>query len=163
MERIGDGAGFSADYVGKVLAITQIVSFASALVAAALSTRFGRTLPIFGSILIFLGGLFLLLQQHATAYMIAACLTQFAYIFVLPYLLLMCVELDPSGRFYVLTTAFKMGGFSAGPAIVALFLTGNGYAIVSWVGIGLLLLSLLLIIPLSLRLDRQSLSRTASA
>ncbi|MGI9289204.1 MAG: MFS transporter [Pseudomonadales bacterium] len=163
MERIGAGAGFSSGYVGKVLAITQVVSFISALVAAALSTRFGRTLPILGAILIFLGGLFLLLQQNTIAYMVAACLTQFAYIFVIPYLLLMCVELDPSGRFYVLTTAFKMGGFSAGPAVIALFLTGNGYAIVSWVGIAFLCVSLLLIIPLSLRLDRKSLSGTAAA
>ena len=70
-------------------------------------------------------------------------------------LLLMCVELDPSGHYYVLTVAFKMGGFSAGPAIVAMFLGDNGYALVSWVGVAFLFLCLVLVVPLSLRLDRQ--------
>ena len=154
VERIGDGAGLSSEYVGRVLAMTQIVSLFAAFGASALSTRFGRSLPIAFGIAVFILGLYLLLQPDGSVYMIAACLTQFAWIFVLPYLLAMCVELDPSGHYYVLTTAFKMGGFSAGPAIVAIFLRDNGYALVSWVGIGFLLLSLVLVIPLALKLDR---------
>ena len=158
VERIGAAANFSSEFVGQVLAATQIVSFFTAMAASALSTRFGRSIPIGFGIIVFIIGLYLLLQPDASLYMVAACMTQFAWIFVLPYMLLMCVELDPSGHYYVLVIAFKMGGFSAGPAIVALFLGGGGYALVSWIGIGFLLLCLLLVIPLSLKLDR-----TASA
>ncbi len=154
VERIGDAAGFSSDHVGQVLAMTQIVSLFAAFAASALSTRFGRSLPIAFGIAVFILGLYLLLQPDGSVYLIAACLTQFAWIFVLPYLLAMCVELDPSGHYYVLTTAFKMGGFSAGPAIVATFLGDNGYALVSWIGVGFLLLSLALVMPLALKLDR---------
>ena len=161
VERIGDAADLTPAYVGKVLATTQFASLAAAIIASVLSTKIGRTLPICFGIGIFILGFFLLLQPDADLYMIAACLTQFAWIFVLPFLLLMCVELDPSARYYVLTTAFKMGGFSAGPAIVALFLGSNGYALVSWIGIGFLLLCLVLIIPLSLKLDRSRAAKTA--
>jgi predicted MFS family arabinose efflux permease len=156
VERIGDAAGFSSEYVGQVLAMTQVVSFISAMAASALSTRFGRSLPIFFGIAIFVAGLYLLLQPDHSMYMVAACMTQFAWIFVLPYLLLMCVELDPSGHYYVLTVAFKMGGFSAGPAIIALFLGDGGYALVSWVGIGFLMACLVLVAPLAWKLDRRS-------
>lgn len=154
MERIGDSAGFETTYVGRVLAITQFASLFGSVLAAYLSTRFGRTLPIVGATLIFIVGLYLLLNHDENVYLIAACMTQFAYIFVLPYLMLMCVELDLTGRYYVLTTAFKMGGFSAGPAVVAMLLGGSGYAVVSWVGIAFLVICLLLIAPLSLRLDK---------
>ncbi len=155
VERIGDAAGFSSQYVGQVLAMTQVVSFVAAMLASALSTRFGRSLPIVFGVIVFIIGLYLLLQPDTSIYMVAACMTQFAWIFVLPYLLLMCVELDPSGHYFVLVTAFKMGGFSAGPAILAIFLGGSGYALVSWIGVAFLLLCLIFIIPLSLKLDRR--------
>lgn len=159
VERIGAAAGFSAEYVGQVLASTQVVSFITALAASALSTRFGRALPIGFGIGCFMLSLYLLLTGDPAVYMFAACLSQFAWIFVLPYLLLMCVELDPSGRFYVMTIAFKMGGFALGPALIASMLQGDGFAAVSWVGGVFLVISLVLAVPLAMSLDRGRSSR----
>jgi len=81
--------------------------------------------------------------------------------------MLMCVELDKSGRYYVLITATKMGGFALGPAIIATLLVNDGmtdsassglvvqdFAMVSWMGGIFVLISLVLFLPLALRADR---------
>ncbi len=164
IERVGTSFGLTAEYVGDVLAVTQAVSFVAAIASTGVSTRIGRTLPIALGILAFLVGLIMLLWAQDQYFLIAASLTQFGYIFVMPYLLLLSIEMDPSRRFYVLTTAFKMGGFAAGPAIIAFFLAGQSgatnYDIVSWVGIGFLVASFLIIVPMAWMLDRQAKART---
>jgi predicted MFS family arabinose efflux permease len=167
VERIGAGAGLSAEYVGEVLAGTQVASFCAALLASWLSIRFGRSLPILAGMLAFMVSFYLLQIPDSTSYLIGACLSQFAWIFVLPYLMLLCVELDTSGRYYVLITATKMGGFALGPAIIATLLMRDGatqpatsglvvqdFAMVSWMGGIFVLISLVLLLPLAIRMDR---------
>ena len=157
VERMGAGYGLEADYVGEVLATTQVASFIAAMFASALGTRFGRTWPIALGMAAFLLSLYLLQIPDATMFMIAACLSQFAWIFVLPFMMAICVELDSSGRYYVLITAFKMAGFSLGPAIIATFLgvgaPGQEFALVSWVGGIFVLISFALYMPLAIKLD----------
>ena len=154
MERIGNAAGFSADFVGNALAATQVTSVMGALLASALSTRFGRVLPIVTGTLLFIFAMYLLLSVDSIYYVAAVCLTQFCYIFVVPYLLLICVELDPTGRLYILSIAFKLGGMSIGPSIVAQFLHPGSYTAVSIIGSVFLVSTLLFIIPLAMRLDK---------
>lgn len=160
VERMGSSYGLDAGYVGEVLAATQVASFIAAMFASALSTRFGRTWPIAIGMLAFLFSLYLLQIPDAVMFMVGACLSQFAWIFVLPFMMAICVELDVSGRYYVLITAFKMAGFSLGPAIIATLLgvdaPGQEFAIVSWVGGVFLLASLILYMPLAIRLDRRA-------
>ena len=167
IERIGAGSGLDADYVGQVLAATQVASLAATMLSSYISIRFGRVWPIGLGMFGFLISLYLVQIPTADGYLIGACLSQFAWVFVLPYLLLLCVELDPSGRFYVLTTAFKMSGFALGPAIVATLIHTGGqaqdavqtvtqdFSVVSWVGTIFLSLSLVLLLPLARRLDRR--------
>ncbi len=158
VERIGAQAGLAADFVGQSLAASQVASFIAALMASALSIRLGRTLPIVGGMTLFLISLYFLQLPTANMYLLGVCLSQFAWIFVLPYLMAMCVQSDPSGKYYVLITAFKMGGFSLGPAAVATLIsggdTGPGLVAASWVGAGFLLLSLLIAAPISMRFDK---------
>jgi len=167
VERIGAGAGLATEYVGEVLAWTQVASFFAALLASWLSIRLGRSIPVCSGMLAFMLSFYLLQIPDATSYLIGACLSQFAWIFVLPYIMLMCVELDRSGRYYVLITATKMGGFALGPAIIAtLMVTGEAtqsvdaglgvqdFVIVSWIGGFFVLISLVLFLPLAIRLDK---------
>ena len=111
IERIGDYHGLSSSYIGNVLAITQVVSVCASIASTALSTKYGRLFPILFGGATFLVSLYLIQQNQSWLYLVGACMSQFAYIFTLPYLMLLCVELDPSGKYYVLTTVFKMGGF----------------------------------------------------
>ncbi len=158
VERIGAHAGLTADFVGQALAASQVASFAAALLASAISIKIGRSAPIVGGMVLFLVSLYFLQLPTANMYLLGVCLSQFAWIFVLPYLMAMCVQSDPSGKYYVLITAFKMGGFSMGPAAVATFISGDGVGsslvAASWVGAVFLLLSLVIALPMSLRFDK---------
>lgn len=154
IERIGDYHGLSASYIGNVLAITQVISVIASIASTVLSTKYGRLFPVMFGGVTFLASLYLIQQEQSWLYLLGACMSQFAYIFTLPYLMLLCVELDPSGKYYVLTTAFKMGGFAVGPAVVATMLTGNGFIVVSWIGGVFMSLCLMLLAPLAYRLDK---------
>lgn len=152
--RIGDVAGFNATYVGEVLALTQVVSFITAIGASVASVRWGRLLPVSVGIVLFVLSMLLIQSPNPLIFMIGACASQVAWIFVLPYLMLLCVESDTRNHFYLLITAFKMGGFSAGPAIVAVLLNSGDLSMVSWVGLVFLGLALLVAFPVCRRLDR---------
>lgn len=134
LERIGNAAGLSPDYIGNALAMTQVASLAGSLLTSLLSTRFGRLLPISLAMASLLLAFYLFTRHGAMPYVIAACITQFCYVFCLPYLMSLCVESDPSGKFYVLTNVFKLVGMASGPAVIALFLQGDNYLVVSIVG-----------------------------
>lgn len=152
--RIGKDAGFSLAATGRVLAIANLTCVAGALTTSVLSTRFGRTLPLCLGLTIFIIGAVLLNQQVISLYVVGVVLTQFCWGFTLPYIMLMIVESDASGRYFILLIAFKLGGFALGPAIAALFLLPGSYLAVSWVCVAFLLLCLTLIFPLSSKLDR---------
>ena len=154
MERIGNHAGFTPEFIGLALAATQVCSVIGALLASVLSTRYGRVLPVVAGCVLFIIAMIMLLGEGASLFVAAVCLTQFSYIFVVPYLLLICVELDPTGRLYILSIAFKLGGMSLGPSVTAQFLVPGSYAAVSWAGSLFLLITLALIVPLAMRLDR---------
>lgn len=156
IERFGNADGYSPANIGDALVATQVASVIGAIVASILSIRFGRFIPVLVGLLLFSLSLLLLTVKGYLFFITAACLTQFFYIFIAPYFLLMCVELDPTGRLYVLTTAFKLGGMSAGPSIIALFLSEGNYHAVSWVGVLFLIICLIMMTPLALRLDRSS-------
>ena len=161
MERIGNHAGFTPEFIGRALAATQVCSVIGALLASALSTRYGRMLPVVAGCSLLIIAMMMLLGQGAGFFVSAVCLTQFSYIFVAPYLLLLCVELDPTGRLYILSIAFKLGGMSLGPSVIAQFLVPGSYAAVSWIGSVFLLATLLLIVPQALRLDKNDRSPSA--
>lgn len=155
LERLGNATGMSGQTVGQVLAITQVASVLGAITASWLSTRFGRVLPLAGGIILFAIGSAIFLGETSSSYIIAACITQFCYVFGVPYLLLACVELDPSRRYYVLTTGFKLGGMALGPAIISGFLMEGSYAPVAWVAVSSLILCLAVMVPLAMMLDRR--------
>ena len=134
LERIGNAAGLTPDYIGNALAMTQVTALAGSLATSALGTRFGRLLPLTLGMVSLVISFYLFRLNGGLAYMTAACITQFCYVFCLPYLMSLCVENDPSGRFYVLTNVFKLVGMAVGPAIIALFLRGENYFVVSVVG-----------------------------
>ena len=162
IERIGANSGLENEFIGQALAASQVASLAASIFSSYISIRYGRAWPIGLGMVFFLVSLIFIQVPNANWFLFGACLSQFAWIFVLPYLLLMCVELDLSGRFYVLTTAFKMGGFALGPAIVASLIktdvstqvAATDLTVVSWTGVVFVVLSIVLTLPLALRQDK---------
>ena len=70
-----------------------------------------------------------------------------------------CLVSFPAGNFYsivkILLSAFKLGGFAVGPAVVSLFLQPDSYLAVIWVCCVALLMALVLITPVSIKLDKR--------
>lgn len=155
LERIGRDAGFSLSSIGKALAIANLMGAVGAMATSALSTRFGRSVPVCLGLIAFIVGSIILIQKGISSYILGMALTQFCWGFTLPYIMLMSVEFDTSGRYFILLTAFKLGGFALGPALVALFLSEGSYLAVIWVCSVFLLLCLALIAPLSIKLDNR--------
>lgn len=157
LERIGNAAGLSPDFIGNALALTQFTSLAGALATSVLGTKFGRMLPLTLGVVALVISFYLFQLDAGSAYVTAACTTQFCYVFCLPYLMSLCVENDPSGKFYVLTNVFKLVGMAVGPAIIALFISGENYFVVSVVGSIFAILCLIFsaLVLTSMRSDRR--------
>lgn len=159
LETLGNQSGFSDQAVGRILAVTQIAGVVAALFAAWLSTRIGRSWPMLGGLAVFALGSVLLTLATPVTYMAGAIITQFIYIFLVPYYLLVCVETDVTKRYFVLSTPFKLAGFTLGPALISLFIQDFGQPVISIISVLLLLASAVCLIPLLINLDRQMIDK----
>ena len=146
--RMGIHAGIVEQKVANSLSFSQFLGMAGAFTAAVLGARFGRslmlTLGILGTAipLSFLFG-----APGAFAYLVIVSAYQYAWNMTHPYLLAAMASFDPTGKMVVYATAMQFVGVSAGPAAAALLVSGDTYTGVLWLGIGLLLVSLALILP----------------
>ena len=57
-------------------------------------------------------------------------------------------ELDPKGRVVVMMGAVQTAGLGLGPGIVGSMIQGEDFSVVSYLGIGLILLSLITVLSL---------------
>ncbi|MCC7411442.1 MAG: hypothetical protein IT495_07415 [Gammaproteobacteria bacterium] len=129
IERMGAAAGLEAAVVGKALGAAVVCGLLGALAASALSVRLGRIAPL--ALAVIAKGLALLvLADRATplAFMLAAGLFQFFWLFAVPYQLGIIASVDRGGRLFVLALAFQAAGVSVGPALAGLLVTGESYA-----------------------------------
>jgi|GEM_PF-6831621 len=153
-ERIAAYIGIGIEETGNYLAIAMVFSTAGAFVAALVSIRWGRALPLLTGLLSFMVGFGFLALFTETGFMISIFLTQFCFSFALVYVLLLAVEFDVRGRFAAFIPAVQAAGYATGPAVLALFLNGTGYMAVVWIGCACMLACLLIGVPQALMLDR---------
>jgi predicted MFS family arabinose efflux permease len=144
VERIGASAGFDPTLVGILLAVSLTFAVAGSLLAAWLGNRKGCLLPLVGAHLVFFAGLAALVRAHVfETYAIGACLVLFSVGLGISYSVSTIAELDPDGRFVVLSVPAIGIGIMFGPGIAG-FLAGSGnYASVLAFGFVTLTLSLL--------------------
>ncbi|NIO41740.1 MAG: hypothetical protein GTO41_17130, partial [Burkholderiales bacterium] len=104
VERIGSGAGFDPTLVGVLLAVSLTFAVAGSLLAAWMGGRFGCLKPLIGAHLVFFAGLAALTRsQTFEAYALGACLVMFSVGLGISYAVSTIAELDPDGRFVVLS------------------------------------------------------------
>ena len=152
LERIGDSAGLDAASIGNALAISSLLGLAGATLAAAIAGRFGRSLPVVAGHVFTIAGIALLTTSlNYSTYLAAVCIYNFAWNFLLPYLLACIAAVDVSGRLIASTNGFIGAGLGLGPAIVATIYTPGNYAPVLWVCCACVTLSLLFIFRLAIR------------
>lgn len=149
MERIAASAGLSGETIGTGLALSNVGGIAGALIAALVNIRFGRALPIIISAIISIAGLLVLLGEiNGLRFGLAAVLYLFAWNLTQPYFSGIMAELDPKGRVVVMMGAVQTAGLGLGPGIVGSMIRGDDFSVVSYFGIGLILLSLITVLSL---------------
>ena len=149
MERIGADAGLPGQTSGTSLALSNIGGVVGALIAAAISVRFGRALPIIISAVISICGLVILLGDiDGLRFGMAAIFYLFAWNLTQPYFSGIMAELDPKGRVVVMMGAVQTAGLGLGPGVVGSMIRDNDFSAVSILGIVLILLSLVTVLTL---------------
>ncbi len=153
MERIGLAANVDAQFISRVLGSAALAGLVGGLMVTWLSTKAGRVLPngiaLGGSIA---GLLFVINGSSAVAFVAAAMLFYLAWVFGLPYLMGVIAGLDPGGRVAAFAIVMQNAGLAAGPAVAGFVITGEGYGMLGWMGIGLYGVSMILILPLAMSL-----------
>ena len=154
IERIGNFAGLDISVINNALVLSSMAGIVGALSASVLSAKWGRLWPASLGFVLMVTSLILLTDTIVfvavtpVVFLLAACLFKFTWTFTLPYLLSSISDNDTSGRSVVAVNFVIGGGLAAGPAISAMVLTGNNYAVIMWMSALFMVLCLLLFLPL---------------
>ena len=144
VERMGASAGFNPTLVGTLLAVSLTFAVAGSLLAAWMGDRFGCLRPLLVAHLVFFFGVAALTQgQIFEPYALGACLVMFSVGLGISYSVSTIAELDPDGRFVVLSVPAIGIGIMFGPGIAGYLARDGSYAPVLAFGFVTLLISLL--------------------
>lgn len=114
-------------------------------------------MPLAAGILITTLGTFLLHWSGVPwIYALANFGVGITWAFVIPYLLGMCAAFDASGQTAALGGFASKMGLASGPAVAALFMTGDSYTLIINIAVGGLLLCLLVMSMPALLLDKSA-------
>jgi predicted MFS family arabinose efflux permease len=143
VERIGASTGFEPELVGTLLAISLAFAVAGSLVAVWMGNRMGCIKPlIWAHIVFFLGLASLLRNQQFEFYAVGACLILFSVGLGITYSVSTIAELDPDGRFVVLSVPAIGVGVMIGPGAAGWLADGSHYGSVLGFGFATLIASL---------------------
>jgi predicted MFS family arabinose efflux permease len=146
LDRIGGSKGFSATDVANSLAVSSLAGIGGGLLAIVVRDRFGRSVPLVLSAVASIASLWMFTGGSAfSVFVTAACIFNFCWNFTQALMSGVMSELDPKGRAVVLMGGAQTAAFGIGPGLIALVLTGNNYAVISYFG-GILIFASLVII-----------------
>jgi len=142
VEQLGTARNLAQNHVGLVLSATQVAGIFGALLAAWLTTKFGRRRPILAGTLVSLAAMALYLTgSNLSAYALASVLFFFAFIFTAAYLVGVLSAHDRAGRLAALGVTMQTAGLAIGPAIAGETITRGGYPGLIWLASGCLIVS----------------------
>ena len=90
---------------------------------------------------------FIIGQFDFLLFAVCVVIYNYAWNLVHPFLLASMASFDRRGRVVVYAVAMQMIGLAIGPALAASVITEGNYVNVNWLGMGLFVLSLALILP----------------
>ncbi len=155
LEQIGRAKQLDAQSVADALALSMIVGGVLAVIPGVLGTRFGRSLPLLGSIcFIMLSALVLAVSTTTYTFAIAAIIFNSALSVGVPYYQGLLAELDPSGRALTVGGLVLFAGFVLGPLLGAGLETAIGFnGMLTGMAI-IFALALLVVAPVVVQSDR---------
>jgi predicted MFS family arabinose efflux permease len=160
-ERIGVGIGLETERIGWWISLANLAGLPAAGLAAWLGTRVGRTRPI--ALALTLSGLSqwsLVNANSETVYVAAQVTWALAFFFWLPFVMGTAAELDRTGRWAVVGGAVTMLGVALGPWGAGQLLERLPEFGLSVLVVGCAAAGMLLLIPVTLALDRHARSAT---
>jgi len=121
---IGLHAGLSPDVVGYATAVSLGAQIVGGIAAAVLGRRLPYLWVVVGSGVVNLGLLAAFAGTPSAALFLAAIAAHgFLWLFIMPYQVLLLIEVDPSRRLAMYAGPTQILGSSAGPYIASLFVT----------------------------------------
>jgi len=154
--------GIPYDRVRYLLGITTLAGLAGGAIAARFGLRFGRVMPLLvGSLLSLIGRWGFLVATSQEVLALASLTWGIGFYFVSPYQIGLAAALDRRGRIAVAATGLMNLGYGLGPTLggrLRQYQLDHGLdtgVLVAAIA-GATLLSLALLLPAALRLDRQS-------
>lgn len=119
---LGSVAGLSEGSIGQALAIGNIAAIAGSLLAATITSQFGRIGPVFTVCLTVALSVWLFTEHMGLGiFYVAAGLFLFAWGGGLPLMMGIVAEVDPTERMTSLLPVLAFAGMGIGPALVSLF------------------------------------------
>ena len=154
-------AGVPEELVGAILSSTVLMGLAGGALAAWLGTSRGRLTPIVVGSLVSVAGRWLYIHS-STAEMVflAGLLWGLGFYFVSPYQVGLLAALDRTGRLAVAAGGATNFGYALGPAVAGRVLESYDPSAFLYVVVGGTALSLVLLLPLAIQLERRDEGRT---
>lgn len=148
---IGLDGGLSEQSVANALMVSQFFGIAGAATAVILSNKPSRSLALGMGISASIASLSAMHSQLSFwVYAAATGLFTYAWNFVHPYLLATMVDIDKSGKTLIWAIFMQTAGIAIAPSLAAFFMEGD-YLLVNWMGGSLFAISLILILPVTMR------------
>jgi hypothetical protein len=144
-EPLARHAGLSAKISDQAISLSLACQVLGGFAATMLAGRL-RWYPVFVICALVDLGLVMLLGSHPPAFVFLAdaAVYGFIWLFILPFLVPMTIEADPSRRSAVLVTGVGLLGGSLGPTLVGMIISPEDTTGALWLGGACLLLSLLI-------------------
>jgi MFS family permease len=150
-------AGVAPALAAQVVAFATIMGLAGGVIAAVLGVRLGRVFPIVLGCLFSLSGRWLYISSASgSALFFASLLWGIGFYFISPYQIGLVAAVDRKGRAAVASAAAYNLGYAVGPGLAGRILQ---YMDREWLMIfiaGSTLVSMLLFLPLAIRVDRNA-------
>jgi predicted MFS family arabinose efflux permease len=153
MERIGNAAGLSAQFIGFTLGLANLTGFVGATLVAWLGTRFGRLWPLLILTTVQVVCVWLLAGEvDSTIYLLAIGVISLSWNIVNPIQIGILAGVDQRGKLLALSSTVIGVGLALGPALGAAALHGDDYSTVLQLVAGLAVASTVLALPVVRRL-----------
>ena len=146
VERIGNEVGFSLEFMSKALAISLFVSLIGSMIPYWLELKWGRFFPILLGVFFNIAAILVVFNTTSEAvYTISSAIYLLALNFLTPYIIGAIGSYDTIGKIMVLVAPTYSVANAIGPVSLGLMVGDAGYTTIAMVGIGIIMLSLLVI------------------
>jgi predicted MFS family arabinose efflux permease len=157
-------AGVDPTLAARILAFTTMMGLTGGAIAALLGVRLGRVLPIVvGSFLSVCGRWLYISSASGSTLLLGSLLWGMGFYFVSPYQIGLVAAIDRKGRAAVASAGAINFGYAVGPGLAGRILQYMDRDWLMMIIAGSTFVSMLLLLPLAIRLDRDKRAARASA